>query len=286
MDTKARMQVRHDKNGGIKNMLSTEDKAYLIQFFNNGDGYLFDFSDKTLDDFTTDSIGIAVKTMYGLSKAKSIAKFIRESDDKLIIKLSNDLVKYYEIGFKGKDTYNSDWTGLYPKIKAILAENEKRVPLFVEEIRDNLSHAEINKRIDRMIEVSSNDPNAAIGNAKDLLESTYKLVLTEMNVTYDSKRDDMTKLYKKVVDVLELNTASQDRNDELGKISVKILGSLSQVAENMNLLRNKFGTGHGHGDEYVQLPARYAELAVGATTTLINFLVDTMNERKIKDNMK
>lgn len=53
-------------------MINPTEKYLLKTFFNEG-GYVLNFSDSTFDEFTYDSIGIAIKSHYKQSKAKSLA---------------------------------------------------------------------------------------------------------------------------------------------------------------------------------------------------------------------
>ncbi|MHC5269737.1 hypothetical protein ACYSNO_11210 [Enterococcus sp. LJL98] len=52
-------------------MLTNREKNRIKAFFNNG-GYVLDFSNATFDDFTVQSVGVAIQEKYGQSKAKSL----------------------------------------------------------------------------------------------------------------------------------------------------------------------------------------------------------------------
>ena len=61
-----------------------------------------------------------------------------------------------------------------------------------------------------------------------------------------------------------------------GNDSKKVLTSISQMVLGMNDLRNHFGTGHGKGEEFRQLPDRYGRLTGSITVAIAVFLVETM----------
>lgn len=72
-----------------------QDKTFIKIFFNNG-GYVLDFSNSTFSSFTFHSIGIDIQGKYQLSKGKSFESFVDEGPDDLVLKLSLDLLQYYE----------------------------------------------------------------------------------------------------------------------------------------------------------------------------------------------
>ena len=59
-----------------------------------------------------------------------------------------------------------------------------------------------------------------------------------------------------------------------------LLGSLSSIAHNLGELRNVCGTGHGKSASYKGLSERHARLAVGCSSTLVNFLWDTFERQQ------
>ena len=55
----------------------------------------------------------------------------------------------------------------------------------------------------------------------------------------------------------------------------RILQNLGAIGNGLAELRGLYGTGHGKHGKAAGLRARHAKLAVGAASTLINFLFDT-----------
>ncbi len=121
------------------------------------------------------------------------------------------------------------------------------------------------------------DPPAAIGAAKELLEAVFKHVLREHGTTLTGK-EKMPELSKGALSALDL-TAKGVPNSAKGAASArKVLGSLSASVQGLVELRNLYGTGHGR-DRRSGIKPRHAKLAVGAALTLATFILETMDER-------
>jgi hypothetical protein len=60
----------------------------------------------------------------------------------------------------------------------------------------------------------------------------------------------------------------------------RLLGNLGQLGHGLAELRNLYGSGHGRSGRAKGLSARHARLAVGAVSTLVQFLFETHRERK------
>ena len=95
-------------------------------------------------------------------------------------------------------------------------------------------------RLDRAWHEPS-DESAAIGAAKELCESTARVILEERAITY-SQRDDMPKL-------VQAAHATLDRKPGRGQAAQVAIRNLSQAAlkiiTTLYELRNELGTGHG-----------------------------------------
>ena len=85
----------------------------------------------------------------------------------------------------------------------------------------------------------TSDPDGAITIARTMLESLFKYVLDEFNITY--KDDfDMLELYKLVTK--QLNLAPESHQEPIFK---QILGGVNSVINGLSALRNKLGDAHG-----------------------------------------
>lgn len=136
----------------------------------------------------------------------------------------------------------------------------------------------IDQQIKMMMDNIDIDPSTAIGKSKELIESCAKTILNELGKPF-KPNTEIIPLLRMVYIELGLDTGSQNKDNEVGKISVKILGNLASVVQNMAELRNHFGTGHGKNNTFKNVPPRYAELAVGASVILVRFIWETYKDK-------
>lgn len=131
-----------------------------------------------------------------------------------------------------------------------------------------------------LMEVSiENSPHIAIGLAKELIETCCKSIFEERNMTHE-KAWDLPKLMKETTKLLKLTP--DDISDEIkaAKSIKQILGSLSSVVQGIGEIRNEYGSGHGKNGNFKGLQPRHAKLAVGASSTLAIYLLETHELRK------
>lgn len=134
-------------------------------------------------------------------------------------------------------------------------------------------------QIQRISESVEKDTDLAIGQAKELLETCCKIILDDRKVEYDD-RLEVQPLVRKTMAELSLMPSDIQEGAKGEKTIKAILGNLSVIAQGMAELRNLYGTGHGKQATHRSVPVRHARLAVGAATTLAQFLFDTHAERK------
>ena len=131
----------------------------------------------------------------------------------------------------------------------------------------------VSQQITRMESAINDDPELAIGTAKEFLETVCKTVLSECDVKYD-KNEDLPKLVKRAVEKLKLvpegltNTAKAA--DHIGLL----LKNLAAIGHHLAEIRNPFGTGHGKEATHKGLEPRHARPVVGAASTLGVFLFE------------
>ncbi|MDQ1246644.1 MAG: hypothetical protein QG597_1012 [Actinomycetota bacterium] len=130
-------------------------------------------------------------------------------------------------------------------------------------------------RISRAIE--SDDPAQAIGSAKELIESTAKLVLRELGRSADDARD-LPKLAMEAQLALKVHPSTAAPGPDGSDAVKRILGGVTTVATGVAELRNKAGTGHGPGSPRAGLGVRHAHLAVGAARLWCEFMLDTLGD--------
>lgn len=135
-------------------------------------------------------------------------------------------------------------------------------------IRDHLG------RIGRTLK---SDPPAAISAAKELVESTCKIILDATQTTY-SNSDNLPKLYKKVAEVLRLNATAVPDSAPGSQSAQRTLHTLTTTVQSLAEMRNELGLGHGRAAPSPALE-RHARLAFNACVTVVEFLLDTWHVR-------
>lgn len=122
------------------------------------------------------------------------------------------------------------------------------------------------------------DPRAAVSSAKDLLESTAKLVLRERNIDY-SPKEDLPKLVARAQQALKLTAAEATTGTPAEELALKnILGSLTKLAQGVTELRNKVGVGHGRESVPTWVRPRHARLAAGAAQVWCQLVLETLED--------
>lgn len=112
----------------------------------------------------------------------------------------------------------------------------------VDDLRDAGVIFEHLDRIDHA--VARDDPGLAIGSAKELVESTAKLVLRDRNVAFNNG-DDLPKLTKMAEEALQVHPSQASPGPDGSQTVRKILGAALTVTGAIAELRNEYGTGHG-----------------------------------------
>lgn len=135
--------------------------------------------------------------------------------------------------------------------------------------------AAIRDHLRRLTASVDTDPRLAVSVAKDLVESTAKLVLREREVAY-SKRDDLPALVARAQEALGLSASGVDSGSEEAHALKTILGSLTRLTQGVTELRNRVGVGHGRESVPGWVRPRHARLAAGAATTWCNLLLETL----------
>ena len=131
-------------------------------------------------------------------------------------------------------------------------------------------------RITRAIE--DDDPAQAIGSAKELIESTAKVVLRELGEPVND-RDDLPQLVYQAQVALRVHPSTAAPGPDGSEAVKKILGGAVTITTGITELRNRgYGTGHGVAGRRVALHARHAHLTVSASRLWCEFMLDTLSD--------
>lgn len=129
-------------------------------------------------------------------------------------------------------------------------------------------------QVDRLAEAVEQDSDLAIGQAKELVETSCKTILATSGES-GYERLDLVPLVKQTMKHLQLMPADIPDAAKGAQTIKAVLGNLAMISQGMAELRNLYGTGHGKHAKHKRLPVRHARLAVGAATTLASFLFET-----------
>jgi len=255
--------------------LKETDVVLLLQLFNRG-GYVLNFSTEKFDSFTKNIVGVALCARYGLSKGKSLEKFVQDGTESDVIKLFNALMDYYE----SQPEYVSEIKindVLYNKCKAILKKVSDESAILIEhaeELKKKFSSEYLNQEIDLMYKMQKDNPTEAIGKAKELIESCCETILEYKGITPD-KEWKLNNYVDETMKLLKITPEHISDTAKEAKAIKAILGSLKGIATNIGIIRTAYGSGHGKSASYKGLQERHAKLAIGSSVTLVNFLWDS-----------
>jgi hypothetical protein len=131
------------------------------------------------------------------------------------------------------------------------------------------------RRIDHSLD---DDPAAAIGSSKELVESVCRIILADYG-EHPPKGTDLPDLYKQTAKKLRLAAEDIPDSTKGSKAAQMTLRTLATTIQSLAELRNELGTGHGR---LVSSPAfvRHGRLAFHATVTVSDFLLATWHERR------
>jgi hypothetical protein len=170
-------------------------------------------------------------------------------------------------GWRRRDSFHGTRPELRLRERALLTDPEVLEEHLVR-IRDSLA----------------SDPAAAISSSKNLVESLLRMILDRSGVAY-GRRDDIPQLYRHVADLLELKADSVPDSAKGSESAQQILRTLITTIQSLAELRNELGIGHGQSKRSVAL-TRHARLALNATVTVTEFILDTWQARVASGRVK
>ena len=136
-----------------------------------------------------------------------------------------------------------------------------------------LSHAFIEDQVrkcDRKI--FEGDYNGAITNARTLLEAVLLAIEEEMRGARGDYDGDLIRLFRRVQQLLSLDPGRRDISDALRQV----LSGLNSIVNGLAALRNSMSDAHA---TTAMAARRHAKLAVNASKTAADFLIETFQEQ-------
>ena len=261
--------------------LSPIENAKLSEFLQMDSGYVLNFSDSTFGTFFGD-FDIDINDFKyrdgGSSKAKKLISFFKQDSDVLVGSVLNKLIEY-------RESYQPESIDekLLQVCKAVAGrlsgKGANLEPLKNISKKHDLEYMEQQlKRIEFSIHA---DPELAIGQAKELIETCCKTILNERKVAFNDSSETLPKLVKMVLDQLKILPDGANTNSSGLDGLKKILGSLANITHGFAEIRGAFGTGHGKDGRAKGLEARHARLVCNSTSAFVHFLFETHLEEKL-----
>lgn len=140
------------------------------------------------------------------------------------------------------------------------------------EIRNIFNADYVSHQITLMESAIESSPYQAIGVAKELIETACKSIFKDRQKDYD-KNWELSRLMRETTKLLKLTPDNISDEAKAAKSIRQILGSLSAIVQGIAEVRNDYGSGHGKDSNFKGLQPRHAKLAVGAASTLAQYLL-------------
>ena len=133
--------------------------------------------------------------------------------------------------------------------------------------------AYVGRQVTRMETALADDPDLAIGAAKDFIETVCRTILEQRRVNIPQD-DDLPGLVRLAVNSLPIVPPGVDDQARWNRVIVQFTNNLSSLGRSLAELRNAFGTGHGQTAGHVGLERHHAQLAVRTGTAAGVFLYE------------
>ena len=134
----------------------------------------------------------------------------------------------------------------------------------------------VDYEFDRALSSIDDDPEDALTAACSVVESLCKIFIEDEALELPSKQT-IGNLWKVVAGNLGFNP-SRLEDDDLKRI----LSGLASIVDGLGALRTHAGSAHGRGRTRYKLSPRHARLAVHSAHTLVIFVMESWDEKKLK----
>ncbi len=174
----------------------------------------------------------------------------------------------------GWEVYEAEWISGRPVFQARRKSTGFAITRQIKVLAEKVDSAYISRQITRMTESVEDDPELAIGTAKELVETVCKTILHERDIAF-SKSADLPELSKATFTDLRLVPEDIPEHARGAETIKRMLKNLANVTQGLAEIRGLYGTGHGKHGKTNTISPRHARLAVGASSTLATFLYET-----------
>jgi hypothetical protein len=164
-----------------------------------------------------------------------------------------------------------------PRLHRLLYARDPAEAIAVEDVTEMAAAqalSEISRQLQRLHRDLGDDLSAAVGHAKELVESACKHVLGQTGPGAGGKLPQLVDAALRAVD---RHPSQVDPGDPDAQLLKHLLGGTARQLEAIAGLRNRVGTGHGRAGDVVLDPA-LARLAIGQALTAVTYLLRVHDE--------
>ncbi len=233
-------------DAGHDPQLSGERRTYVEQFYNT-----IDWTDRS----QVEAVLHVFEALIDAAETREVHDLYAESamwSEKFTRLIARDGFERDEVG-----RLRPRWGSLTAEsIEALPAESA--IPMLLRRMWDNVEE----------------DPDAAIGAAKEAIEATAKHVLEAAGQQFE-RGEKMPALIARAHEVLGVHARAVDTSKQSSDSIKTVLGSLAKVALGVNELRRDYGSGHGRPMRVAGLKSRHSRLAAQSADAWVRFMLDT-----------
>ena len=244
------------------------DKGILASFFNDG-GYVLDFTTEGLDRFSVDSVGVPICAVYKLSKGKSLATFVNVGEKKKVLKLFDDLIRYYEDKWSEELQQDAVKRRQLEKLKQVLDKYRDggNVSVSIPSVK-KITGSYIRDIATRsMRDVENGNFDSALTKARTLVEETFCHVI-ELKGLEPDKSGDIRRKYAQVKDLYNMHG-----NKDVDKRINELLSGLEKILTAITEMRNGVSDAHGVGLRRINIKSHHARLFVNSAQMMAGFIL-------------
>lgn len=263
--------------------IKTSEKKLLEDLFGMRSGYILDSTNATFAEFFREH-GIDIYSepyaFNGDSKARRFRAFWEVASDADVAEvLSEFLACWRNLSSHRTQEELASAERCEDTVRRLRAKGPVHPSLEDLKQEAEVFNAQyLSNQIRRMQQSLQNDPELAIGTAKELVETCCRTILSERCKPLQGKPDIPT-LAKATLRELKLVPEGISEQAKGAEIIKRLLSNLATIVQGTAELRGLYGTGHGKDGRAQCLKPRHAKLAVGAATTLATFLFETHKEK-------
>jgi len=132
----------------------------------------------------------------------------------------------------------------------------------------------IESEFSRALENVNSEPREAVSAACNILESIFKIYISDENLNMPRKQD-LSGVWKVVRENLGFEPGRLEDDD-----LKKILSGVLSIVDGIGAFRTHASSAHGQGRKLYKLKPRHARLAINSAHTLALFVLETWDEKK------